>query len=147
MSILSGLFGFLQNLFSGLLDFLSDNLLLIILILVAIYFLAPVLWETIATWVSELAIWPAIAAVWGWLSGFSLVDVLVGSLVIWFLTDPEGVVQFVADSVGTIVGAVASGLSEGLGLPTLFTIGIGLYFFMNRKKKDREDGGTTNESV
>jgi Flp pilus assembly pilin Flp len=151
MGLLSGLFDFLKSLFEGIINFLKEYGLYIILILVAIYIVNPTLWSTISTWLSSVGgtIWSYISAgasaLGGWLNGFQLTELLTGLAAVWFITDPEGVVTFIADTVSEFVEAVAGGISSGLGLPTLAAVGLGLWFLTKSKdKKEESDAVTSN---
>jgi hypothetical protein len=145
MSLFSDIFSFLKDLFQGLLDFLKDNLWLIVLVLVAIYLWYPEIWATILEFLAPIG--QAAASVWGWLSGIGLTDLLVGAAALWFIIDPAGFTEAVTSFVREAVTAVASGISEGLGLPGILLAGAGLWLFFKSRDKDKDPelnkGGAT----
>lgn len=143
MSFLSSIIDFFKELFSGIIKFLKENLLLIILIVVGIYYLAPGLLTAIGEWLvsAASATWSwlgsAAGAAFEWLGSLGMADMLLLGAAVWFVSDPEGFVEFVAGVITKFVSAV----SEGLGLPTMAMIGFGLYLFMSSDSKEEEDNG------
>lgn len=143
MSILSDIFDFFINAFRGIIKFLKDNFLLIVLIVVGLYFLAPGLLTAIGGWLATAGItvggWiaTAAAAAWTWLGTLSLTEALWGLAAVWFISDPEGAIEFVTESIATVVTGLVEAVSEGLGLPGLIMGGLALYFFIGRDKDDK----------
>lgn len=155
MGILSNLFDFLKDFWVGLIAFLEKYLLVIILIVVAIYFMNPELLNAIITWIVEAAAtvggWLVTAAttVGGWIATFVSAYPIIGPLTLWYLADPEGMVETITelttaavDIAADALGTFASAVSEGLGLPTLAAVAVGLWFFFGRDKgEDRPQTG------
>jgi hypothetical protein len=146
MGIFSDIFNFFKDLFSGIFDFLKEYLLIIVLVLVAIYFMNPALFSAIIDWLAATALsfggWVATqaGAFWGWLEGFSMLELLVGAAALWVIEDPQGAIEFLSDAIQSVVGAVTSGVVDALGLKGLFAIavGVGAVYFLGKGDKKKQ---------
>lgn len=143
MGFLSDIFAFFKDLFSGIIKFLKDNFLLLVLIGIGIFFFFPGAWAAIIGWLSAAGgwIWAGIAAVGTWLGGFTLGELLLGAAAVWFLSDPEGAIEFIADAIQEVTAAVAGGIVEGLGGSNLLIAGLagfGLWLWLGKSDDDEE---------
>lgn len=136
MSILSSLFDFFGSIFNDLWDFMKENWLLILIVVLAVVLMNPALLTTIGAWLETAGV------VLTWI-GANFVELLLGGMFVWLLVDPEGAISFVTDTIGEVVSTVSSAL--GLDKLALWAVlGVGTYYFFIKdkdKKNDSEQAG------
>ena len=149
MSWLSNLFGFFTEFFAGLINFIKQHWLVILIAVAAVILLNPALAVAIGTWFTAAATtvggWLALGAtsIGIWLGSLSLTQLLIGAAALWVISDPDGAIGFITDAIVEVTTALAAGVAAGvssiIGKPVMYAAGaLGLLWLVGRDNDEDE---------
>jgi phage-related protein len=136
MSIFDDLFGWLTGFFKDLFVSLKNNWLYIFALACPAFAAMVIATEEIVSWIVEGARWlwtgagNLIASLWASCVAF------VNGAIEWLLEVAGKVIEFVADAIATVVGAVAEAIVGAFGGSALLIGALLLFLFISKKKED-----------